>query len=109
MPTAVKHPAAQHHNDDRLYLVAYDIADPKRLRRVFKIMNGYGDWLQLSVFQCRLTRRRRMELQAAIEEVIHHGQDHVVIIDIGPADSVAPKMVSLGKTVTVVDRQPVII
>ena len=44
--------------DERLYVVAYDIADQKRWRRVFKAMHGYGEWLQLSVFQCRLSRRR---------------------------------------------------
>ena len=42
-------------NDERLYIVTYDIADQRRWRRVFKAMQGYGEWLQLSVFQCRLT------------------------------------------------------
>ena len=41
--------------DERLYFVAYDIADAKRWRSVFKTMHGYGEWVQLSVFQCRLT------------------------------------------------------
>ena len=44
---------------ENLYIVAYDIADPRRWRRVFRLMNGYGEWLQLSVFQCRLNRRYR--------------------------------------------------
>ncbi|MFA7096009.1 MAG: CRISPR-associated endonuclease Cas2, partial [Gammaproteobacteria bacterium] len=44
--------------DERLYIVSYDIADAKRWRAVFKIMKGYGEWLQLSVFQCRMSRRR---------------------------------------------------
>jgi CRISPR-associated protein Cas2 len=35
--------------DARLYVVAYDIRDPKRWRQVFKAMHGYGEWLQLSV------------------------------------------------------------
>ena len=39
--------------DENLYIVAYDISDPRRWRRVFRLMNGYGEWLQLSVFQCR--------------------------------------------------------
>ena len=50
--------------NERLYIVAYDIAEPKRWRRVFKVMKGYGYWLQLSVFQCRLTARRRAEMTA---------------------------------------------
>ena len=30
------------------YLVCYDIADEKRLRKVFQTMRGYGDHLQFS-------------------------------------------------------------
>ena len=38
------------------FIVCYDIADPKRLRQVFKIMRGWGDHLQYSVFECQLTK-----------------------------------------------------
>src|SRR3546814_3297354 len=31
---------------EHLYIVAYDISDDKRLRKVFKLMKGYGEWLQ---------------------------------------------------------------
>jgi len=96
-------------SDDRLYVVAYDISDQKRWRKVWKIMNGYGAWLQFSVFQCRLSRRRRVALQSALEAVIHHTQDHVMVIDIGPAATVAPKVTSLGKSFETVERKPVII
>jgi len=43
---------------EHLYVISYDISEPKRWRRVFKIMKGYGEWLQLSVFQCRLNKMR---------------------------------------------------
>ncbi len=32
------------------YLVCYDISDEKRLRKVFKVMRGYGGHLQHWVF-----------------------------------------------------------
>jgi CRISPR-associated protein Cas2 len=92
-----------------LYLVTYDISDPKRWRRVFKLMKGYGDWLQLSVFQCRLSRKRHAELIALLDGIIHHSEDHVLIINIGPAESVKPQVVSLGKEFSVLERQPVIV
>jgi CRISPR-associated protein Cas2 len=92
-----------------LYLVTYDISDPKRWRRVFKLMKGYGDWLQLSVFQCRLSRKRHAELIALLDGIIHHNEDHVLIINIGPAESVKPQVVSLGKEFEVLERQPVIV
>ena len=30
---------------ENLYVVAYDIAAPRRWRKVFRIMEGYGEWL----------------------------------------------------------------
>ena len=84
--------------DERLYMVTYDIADPKRWKHVFKAMKGYGHWLQLSVFQCRLVARRRAEMAARLEELIKPTEDHVLIVDLGPADKVNPRVESLGKT-----------
>jgi CRISPR-associated protein Cas2 len=94
---------------ENLYIVAYDIADPRRWRRIFRLMNGYGEWVQLSVFQCRLSRRRRIELKLALGEVIDHAQDHVVILDLGPAAGIRPRVESLGKPFVVVERGPVIV
>jgi CRISPR-associated protein Cas2 len=95
--------------DENLYIVAYDIADQRRWRRVFRLMNGYGEWLQLSVFQCRLSQRRRVELKFALDEILDHAQDHVVILDLGPAASIQPRVESLGKPFAVVERGPVIV
>jgi CRISPR-associated protein Cas2 len=95
--------------DEHLYIVAYDIADPKRWRRVYKLMEGYGEWVQLSVFQCRLTLQRHAELIALLDGIIHHSEDHVILMDIGAADRVTPRVVSLGKTYTPVERAPTIV
>lgn len=95
--------------NQHLYVVVYDIGDPKRWRKVFTTMNGYGEWLQLSVFQCRLSRRRHAEMVALLDEIIHHQQDHVVIMDLGIADSVKPKVVSLGKAYSPVEKQSIIV
>jgi CRISPR-associated protein Cas2 len=95
--------------DEHLYIVAYDIANPKRWRRVFRVMEGFGEWLQLSVFQCRLSRQRHAELIALLDGIIHHDEDHIVLMDVGPAEQVKPRVVSLGKTFATVEREPVII
>ena len=95
--------------DERLYVVTYDIGDDKRWRRVFKLMNGYGRWLQLSVFQCRLTARRRAELARRLEEIIRNDSDHVLILDLGPADEIDPRVESLGKSFQPVKRTAVVI
>ena len=94
---------------DHLYIVSYDISDPKRWRRIFKLMKGYGEWLQLSVFQCRLTRARLVELEANLSETINHAEDHVLLVDIGPAENVILRVRSLRKTFAVVEREAVIV
>ncbi len=100
---------ARHAGDENLYIVTYDIAAPRRWRKVFRIMEGYGEWVQLSVFQCRLTPRRQIELKLALDEVINHAEDHVIIIDVGPAAANRPRIESLGKAFSVVERGPVIV
>ena len=95
--------------EEHLYIVAYDIRSPKRWRRVFRLLQGYGAWLQLSVFQCRLSRRRRAELKAALDGLIKHDEDHVILLDLGPATKVEPCVDSLGKAFEAVAREVVVV
>lgn len=95
--------------DEHLYIVAYDIADQRRWRTVFKTMNGYGEWLQLSIFQCRLSRTRHAQLRAALDDAIDHIEDHVIIMDLGVADSVKPRVQSLGKEFAPVEKSAIIV
>jgi len=93
----------------RLYLVTYDVSDPKRLRKVFRTMRGFGEHLQLSVFQCDLTPMARVEMQAALEDIIHHEEDKVLIIDLGATEARPVKSIeALGRQVRPVKRGSVI-
>ncbi|HJL43425.1 MAG TPA: CRISPR-associated endonuclease Cas2 [Myxococcales bacterium LLY-WYZ-16_1] len=67
------------------YLVCYDICDPKRLRRVYKILRGFGDHWQYSVFRCVLSDARKVRLMTRLDQIIHHGEDQVLIAPLGPA------------------------
>lgn len=96
--------------EEHLYIVTYDISDDKRWRAIFKLMHGYGEWLQLSVFQCRLTRARQLELENRLGSLMSMSEDHVMVIDIGPAESVQPRVHSLGKRgFERIERAPVIV
>lgn len=96
--------------DEHLYIVTYDIGDARRWRAVFKLMHGYGEWLQLSVFQCRLSRARQVELVARLQALISASDDHVMVIDIGTAESCEPRVHSIGKHgFAAVERKPVIV
>ena len=61
------------------YLVSYDIACRKRWRRVFRLLQGYGEWIQLSVFRCRLDSRRRARMAAELDELMDADEDRLLI------------------------------
>lgn len=80
------------------YLISYDISDPKRLRHVARIMEGYGYRVQLSVFQCPLDDLRLEQLKAEIILVINSDEDQVLIVCLGPdTEQTFRRFDSLGK------------
>lgn len=82
----------------RIYLITYDVCDPKRLRKIFKCLRGWGDHLQYSVFECQLTDADLLRCKAEIADILHHGHDQVLVIDLGPAASRSETLVeSIGK------------
>lgn len=71
------------------YLVCYDIADPKRLRLVYRKLHGFGDPIQYSVFKCDLSPVERVLLLGALRELINLRQDRVMIVRLGGVDEPA--------------------
>jgi len=67
------------------YVVAYDIRDELRLRRVANVAKDYGHRLQYSVFVCDLSDTELLWLKHDLGAVMNQGEDSVVIIDLGPA------------------------
>jgi CRISPR-associated protein Cas2 len=65
-------------------LVAYDIAQARRLQRVAKLMERYGVRVQKSVFECRLTEARRKEMTERLVGVLEPGEDQVRIYSVPP-------------------------
>jgi len=61
------------------YLVCYDIADEKRLSRVFRLMKGRGLHIQYSVFLCKLTWPELIDLKDMINLLINKEEDDVRI------------------------------
>lgn len=94
----------------QIYIVSYDISDPKRLRRVFQTMRNWGDHIQLSVFECELTDRELVELRTELAGVIHHGEDQVLFIDVGPVAGRGDRSIeSLGRTYFPPERLAVVV
>lgn len=69
------------------YLITYDIADDRRRAKVFDVCHRGGDHTQYSVFVADLSERELIALRAAIELLIHHDEDQVLIADLGPAEN----------------------
>jgi CRISPR-associated protein Cas2 len=76
------------------YLVCYDIADDKRLRRVFKTCRNFGDHLQFSVFECDLSPAEKIELETALRALIHHDEDQVLFVSLGPAEGRGDRVIT---------------
>ncbi len=70
----------------RRYLLAYDISDEVRLRRVHTVAKTFGYPLQYSLFLCDLDPSELTRLKWAMGEVIKHTVDRVLIIDLGNLD-----------------------
>lgn len=70
----------------RRYVVAYDIRNPTRLRRVHKTMKCFGYPLQYSVFICDLDAREKITMRQEVGEIINHRADSIAIVDLGDAE-----------------------
>lgn len=58
-------------------VVAYDIPDDRRRLRVAKILLGYGERVQYSVFECRITKVQYLRMKERLDDVIDPAEDRV--------------------------------
>jgi len=94
----------------KCYIVSYDIMDTKRLYNVHRTMKGFGDPIHYSVFRCNLTDKGKVELMAALSEIVKHDEDRIMIVDLGPLDGrVDDRIEFIGLHPCGMERKPVII
>lgn len=67
-----------------VYLIAYDITEPKRYRKVYKAMRGHGDPVQYSVFRCELSDLELHGLKEHLWPILNLSEDRVMIAALGP-------------------------
>ena len=83
----------------RRYLFSYDISDDKRRTNVFKILNCWGDHAQYSVFFAELNGVELAGLKTRLDSLIHHDDDQILILDLGPhTNAIEKDLVCLGKS-----------
>ncbi len=64
-------------NQPRNWLIAYDIADPRRLRRVHKFLCAHAVPVQYSVFATRGSPMKLGLIRAGLAEIVDAGEDDV--------------------------------
>lgn len=64
------------------YVIAYDISDNKRRRRVVKVVEQYGGRINLSVFECMMTECQLAEMKSQFEKIIKPNEDQIVFYPI---------------------------
>lgn len=88
-----------------LYIVAYDITDDDRRTDVFQYLRRWGNHLQYSVFRCELSRTSLAELISELEDMIHDGEDQILLFDMGPVDGrAAESVIAMGLPYTHPER-----
>ena len=94
-------------------LVAYDIADTEstgatRLRRVAQICEKYGQRVQHSVFECRLSPTRIARMEGELQNALDNRRDSVLIYQFADEIPIHPgllrKLLSVREVVTIVLR-----
>ncbi len=89
------------------FLVAYDIADPKRLRRVARICEDFGLRKQYSVFFCRLQAVDLVRLKSQLYDVINLDLDQVLFVPI--CARCAAAIETLGRPIEAHDARDIVI
>lgn len=80
-------------------LICYDIANPKRLRKVERITEGFGYRIQESVFYCRSSHLLQAMLIQKISNVINNREDQFIIINLGTDENILEQATVLGKKI----------
>lgn len=70
--------------DRELFLAAYDVADPRRLRAALDLVRGYATGGQYSVHECWLTPVERAQVLADAAAILDAEQDRLLLVRLDP-------------------------
>jgi CRISPR-associated protein Cas2 len=82
-----------------LYLAAYDVCDPRRLRAALELVKGYSTGGQKSVHECFLTAGERAKLLRDMAAVLEEDEDSFLLLRLDPR----ARVLTLGKGLEPVD------
>lgn len=70
--------------DRQLYLAAYDIADPRRMKAGLDIVRGYATGGQKSAYECFLSEGEKGQLLHAIDILLNDSADRFFLLRLDP-------------------------
>ena len=62
-----------------MYFICYDIANPKRLRKVAKTLENFGLRIQYSFFQCEMEKSQMELVRNELLKIMHKKEDSLRI------------------------------
>jgi len=84
----------------RNWLVLYDISNPKRLRKVAKLLEGEGLRVQKSLFECTWDDAHGILVEDKLKEIVDAQKDYILLIP--RCESDMQRMIKIGKGSNVV-------
>lgn len=79
----------------RLYIIAYDISHPKRLRLALHLVRAHACGGQKSVHECHLTEGECALLLHRLRQVIHPRTDRLLALRLDPRMS--PRLLGIAR------------
>ena len=73
----------------KLFLVAYDVREPKRLRQTHQVLKEFACGGQKSAFECYLTQAEHDELVNRVEQCLDIDEDALLVIRLTDPHSVS--------------------
>ena len=77
-------------------VVCYDVADPPRRARTYRLMQGYGDPVRYSVFLCELSGVELAYMGRDLTDLLNMGEDGVMVADTGPVENGGRHIFTIG-------------
>ena len=71
-----------------LFLVCYDIAEPRRQRQVRRYLQGYKVEGQKSVFECWMTAVEYVQVMKVLSGLINAEEDRIHVFQLDPRQKV---------------------
>ena len=81
-----------------LFLVAYDIREPRRLRHMLNVLKDYASGGQKSAFECYLSVAEKRELIGRVQQTMDETEDAFLVVSLAGRDMVSTLGIAVKPT-----------